>query len=152
MELPENLEKKVAAPEKKIIAVRDRKKDDFFTGRRKTSVAQVKIIKGSGKVLINKKPIEEFFGREAFRFIALRPVSLLEKPETYDVIARVSGGGNSGQAGAISLGLARALQTNEPQLHQTLREKGLLTRDSRMVERKKYGLHKARRATQFSKR
>lgn len=153
MENMENLELKASnQPTEKLNPPRERKKDDFYTGRRKTSIAQVKVVKGSGKVIINKKPIEEFFGREFFRTTALRPLGVIENKDQYDIIARVRGGGNTGQAGAISLGLARALEANEPAIHKQLRDNGLLTRDSRMVERKKYGLHKARRATQFSKR
>lgn len=134
------------------ITKRIRKKGDLFTGRRKNSTARVKVVDGSGKFLVNKKPIDEYFGREFLRHVAMRPLVVLEKTQNYDVYVNVTGGGNTGQAGAISLGLARCLDVIEPQSHKTLRKEGLLTRDPRMVERKKYGLHKARRASQFSKR
>ncbi len=122
------------------------------TGRRKTAVARVRIKSGSGQFIVNGKPIDEFFATPDTRKFARAPLVAAESSESYDVWVSVSGGGITGQAGAVSLGLARALKIDNPTLEHTLREQGLLTRDSRMIERKKYGLRKARRATQFSKR
>ena len=121
-------------------------------GRRKTSVARVRIAPGSGQVVINKKPVEQFFPLERRRRHVLGPLELTERREAYDVFVNVKGGGETGQAGACVMGLARALLKAEPELERTLRAHGLLTRDDRMVERKKYGLRKARRGCQFSKR
>lgn len=132
--------------------LRKRGKDGLYTGRRKTSVARVKIKPGTGKITVNKKDLEAYFGRQDLQYIVKRALVVGEVEGKYDIFATVKGGGVRGQAEAISLGLARSLQENDPSLHKKLRTAGLLTRDSRMVERKKYGLHKARRATQFSKR
>lgn len=131
---------------------RVRKLGDFFTGRRKTAIARVKITRGSGKITVNKKELENYFGRQDHHNIVKKPLIITENTEAYDILVNVSGGGESAQAGAISLGIARAIDAIQPEKHKTLRQEGLLTRDPRMVERKKYGLHKARRATQFSKR
>lgn len=122
------------------------------TGRRKTSVARVRIKSGSGQFLVNDKPVEEFFSTLDTKRSALRALEATESRGSYDIWARVSGGGVTGQADAVSLGVARALKRDHPEFEHVLRENGLLTRDPRMVERKKYGLRKARRATQFSKR
>ena len=122
------------------------------TGRRKTAVARVRIKSGSGQFQINGKPLDEFFTTADTRKAARSPLTATETLQNYDVWVNVDGGGINGQAGAIALGLARALKTDNPNFEHTLREQGLLTRDSRMIERKKYGLRKARRATQFSKR
>ncbi|HIE98732.1 MAG TPA: 30S ribosomal protein S9 [Planctomycetes bacterium] len=123
------------------------------TGRRKTSVARVRIKNdGSGKVTINGKSLDEYFCVERDRGMILAPLKLVGKDETVDVIVRVNGGGTTGQTGAIVLGIGRALQGLVPESHQELSAAGFLTRDSRMVERKKYGLRKARRSFQFSKR
>ena len=122
------------------------------TGRRKTSVARVRIKSGSGLFIVNGKPVEEFFTTKNTRKMALEPLVVTELRDSYDVTVRVEGGGVSGQAGAVCLGVARALKIDVPQSEAPLREHGLLTRDPRMIERKKYGLRKARRATQFSKR
>lgn len=122
------------------------------TGRRKTSVARVRIKAGAGQFIVNGKPVDEFFTTLDTRKAVRQPLLVTEAGETYDVFVRVSGGGPTGQAGAVSLGLARALRTDNTNHEPVLREHGLLTRDSRMIERKKYGLRKARRATQFSKR
>ena len=122
------------------------------TGRRKTSVARVRLKAGTGQFLVNGKPVEEFFTTHDTRRLATRPLEVTETKGTLDVAVKVHGGGITGQAGAVSLGLARALKNDNHSLEHTLREVGLLTRDSRKIERKKYGLRKARRATQFSKR
>ncbi len=122
------------------------------TGRRKTAVARVRLKAGSGKFVINDKPVDEFFTTNDTRLAAIRPLQVTETASTLDIAVNVMGGGITGQAGAVSLGIARALKKDDANLEAALRENGLLTRDSRKVERKKYGLRKARRATQFSKR
>ena len=122
------------------------------TGRRKTSVARVRIKTGSGAFQINGKEVKAFFTTPDTYHTAVKPLQVVEGASTYDVIVSVHGGGIIGQAGAVSLGLARALKSDNANFEPTLRQHGLLTRDSRKVERKKYGLRKARRATQFSKR
>jgi small subunit ribosomal protein S9 len=122
------------------------------TGRRKTSVARVRIKSGAGSFLVNGKPVDEFFTTLDTRRAATSPLVATESAKSYDVWVTVNGGGVTGQAGAVSLGLARALKLDHPDYEAVLREQGLLTRDPRMIERKKYGLRKARRATQFSKR
>jgi small subunit ribosomal protein S9 len=124
----------------------------YGTGRRKSSAARVYLTKGSGKITINDRPIDEFFGRETARMIVRQPLERLELEENFDINASVSGGGISGQAGAIRLGLSRALLEYDEELRKPLRLAGFLTRDARAVERKKIGLHKARKATQYSKR
>ncbi len=121
-------------------------------GRRKTSVARVIVRNGSGTITVNRKPIEKFFPKEISRSTVTRPLHVTETEGKYDVLVNVNGGGVSGQASAISLGIARALVKISEEYRSSLRKFELLTRDPRMVERKKYGLHKARRATQFSKR
>ncbi len=133
---------------------RERKPGDLFTGRRKTSVARVKLIKGSGKITVNKKPVSEYFGRSDHQDLVTEPFRILsiQWENEYDVIASVRGGGITGQAEAVRLGLSRCLDVVAENYHVPLRKAGLLTRDPRMVERKKFGLHKARRASQFSKR
>ena len=122
------------------------------TGRRKRAVARVRVKPGSGQFLINGKPVEEFFTTRDTRLAATRPLQVTETAGNLDIAVNVIGGGITGQAGAVSLGLARALKNDNENFEVVLRENGLLTRDSRKVERKKYGLRKARRATQFSKR
>ncbi len=123
------------------------------TGRRKTSVARVSVVPGTGKRTVNGKPFAEYFPTPTQLMIIEQPFSLLEKSESYDVIALVNGGGVSGQAGAIRLGIARALDgIDHENNHLALRQAGLLTRDSRAVERKKYGRRGARARFQFSKR
>lgn len=122
------------------------------TGRRKTSTARVRIKSGSGKFVVNGKEVEQFFVTSETRREAVQPMLVTETRNTYDVFVEVDGGGMNGQAGAVALGLARALRIDNENFDKTLREHGLLTRDSREVERKKYGRHKARRSTQFSKR
>lgn len=121
-------------------------------GRRKSSVARVRLLPGSGKVVVNKRPLEQYFTVDRRRKHLLRPLEMTGALERYDVHVNVAGGGESGQAGAVLMGIARALVKAEPETQPELRRNGLLTRDSRMVERKKYGLRKARRGCQFSKR
>ena len=122
------------------------------TGRRKTSVARVRLIPGSGQVEINKRSMEEYFGLETLKLIVKQPLLTTNLLGSYDVFANVKGGGISGQAGAIRHGIARALLRVDPDLRAALKRAGFLTRDARMKERKKYGLKAARRAPQFSKR
>ncbi len=122
------------------------------TGRRKTSVARVRIKSGAGQFHVNGKAVDAFFTTSDTLHAARRALAVTESASTYDVWVNVSGGGITGQAGAVSLGLARALKNENESFESALREHGLLTRDPRMIERKKYGLRKARRATQFSKR
>ncbi|GAB6934770.1 MAG: 30S ribosomal protein S9 [Bacillota bacterium] len=125
----------------------------YGTGRRKESVARVWLVPGDGKVTINKRSLDDYFGGlETLKLIIKQPLVLTETADKYDVIVNVRGGGVSGQAGAIRHGIARALLKVDPNFRPTLKKAGLLTRDPRMVERKKYGLKKARRAPQFSKR
>jgi len=125
---------------------------NYGTGRRKSSTARVFLRPGSGKIEINGRTIEDFFGRETSRMIARQPLEVTQTGEKFDVKITVEGGGITGQAGAIRLGLARALVEYDEALKPDLRKAGLMTRDAREVERKKVGLHKARRATQYSKR
>ncbi|RMG38270.1 MAG: 30S ribosomal protein S9 [Planctomycetota bacterium] len=122
------------------------------TGRRKTSVARVRIKDGSGKIAINGRTLEDYFRLERDRKMVLAPLVATGMLEKVDVWVRVSGGGTTGQTGAVVLGIARALEAKNPDLHHVLSEGGYLTRDDRMVERKKYGFRKARRSPQFSKR
>ncbi len=122
------------------------------TGRRKSSVARVRIIHGKGKITINNKDIEEYFGLATLKQIVRQPLVLTNTLEKYDVFVTVNGGGLGGQAGAIRHGIARALVKANEEYKGVLKTAGLLTRDPRMKERKKYGLHKARKAVQFSKR
>ena len=124
----------------------------YGTGRRKSSKARVFISKGKGEITINNRPIDEFFGRETACMVVRQPLEKLEMTGDFDVRATVAGGGISGQAGAIRLGLTRALMEYDGELRSPLRKAGYVTRDAREVERKKVGLHKARKATQYSKR
>ena len=124
----------------------------YSTGRRKTSTARVFLRKGSGSITVNDQPLDEFFGRETACMIVRQPLNKVEMAEKFDVKATVAGGGISGQAGAIRLGLTRALIEYDEELRRPLRKAGYVTRDAREVERKKVGLHKARKATQYSKR
>ena len=124
----------------------------YGTGRRKSSAARVYMTKGSGQVVINDRPIDEFFSRETSRMIVRQPLELLEMTDKFDLKVTVKGGGISGQAGAIRLGLTRALMLYDEELRRPLRKAGYVTRDAREVERKKVGLHKARKASQYSKR
>ena len=122
------------------------------TGRRKSSVARVRLTAGNGKITINKTDIEEYFGLATLKLIVRQPLTLTNTTDKFDVIVTVNGGGLGGQAGAIRHGIARALVKENEEYKPVLKSAGLLTRDPRMKERKKYGLHKARRAVQFSKR
>ena len=122
------------------------------TGRRKTSAARVRIKPGTGKFLINDREFDKFFVTDDTRRAALQPLVVTDTRNNFDIWVNVAGGGITGQAGAVSLGVARALLRENANFDKLLREHGLLTRDSREVERKKYGRHKARRSTQFSKR
>lgn len=135
----------------------------YGTGRRKTSIARVFLHRGNGKIIVNRLPLEEYFDRKTSCMIVRQPLVVTNMLEKFDVRTTVKGGGGSGQAGAIRLGIARALAAYDEQtsseasteatsLHKLLRAAGLLTRDSRVVERKKVGRHKARRGTQYSKR
>ena len=124
----------------------------YGTGRRKNAIARVRLVEGSGKITINKKDIEEFFGLETLKVIVRQPLTVTNTLSKHDVIATVKGGGFTGQAGAIRHGIARALSEANTEYRPALKSNGLLTRDSRMKERKKYGLKKARKAPQFSKR
>ncbi len=122
------------------------------TGRRKSAIARVRLIVGNGKITINKRDIDEYFGLETLKQIVRQPLVLTNTLDKFDVAVTVNGGGNSGQAGAIRHGIARALVKYSEEYKAVLKTAGLLTRDPRMKERKKYGLHKARKAVQFSKR
>ncbi len=124
----------------------------YGTGRRKSSAARVFLTKGSGQIVINDRPIDEFFSRDTARMIVRQPLEKLEMMDKFDLKVTVKGGGISGQAGAIRLGLTRALMKYDEELRRPLRKAGYVTRDAREVERKKVGLHKARKATQYSKR
>ena len=129
------------------------KKQYPATGRRKSSVARVRLIQGKGEITVNGKPLDEYFGMELLKQEVKSPFAVTDTDGKYDVIARVSGGGTTGQAGALRHGIARALcLINEEAYRPILKDAGYLTRDPRMKERKKYGLKKARRASQFSKR
>lgn len=122
------------------------------TGRRKTSVARVRLVPGTGRVIINKRDAEEYFPYETQRLVLKQPLIATETEGTFDVLANVDGGGYTGQAGAVRHGVARALLEADPEYRSVLKRAGFLTRDPRMKERKKYGLKSARRAPQFSKR
>ncbi|HTL75897.1 MAG TPA: 30S ribosomal protein S9 [Casimicrobiaceae bacterium] len=124
----------------------------YGTGRRKTSVARVFMKRGDGKITVNDKPVDEFFTRETGRMIVRQPLVLTNHANTFDIMVNVIGGGESGQAGAVRHGITRALIDYDAQLKSALSKAGLVTRDAREVERKKVGLHKARRRKQFSKR
>jgi len=124
----------------------------YGTGRRKTAVARVFMKRGTGKIVVNGKPVDEFFSRETGRMVVRQPLELTENAVTFDIMANVSGGGESGQAGAVRHGITRALIEYDSELKPALSRAGFVTRDAREVERKKVGLHKARRRKQFSKR
>jgi small subunit ribosomal protein S9 len=121
-------------------------------GRRKSSTARVRLQRGSGRITVNKKPLEDYFGRDTARMIVRQPLEKIDMRDKFDVDVNVRGGGNSGQAGAIRHGLSRALTVYDEELRSTMRKAGYLTRDAREVERKKVGLHKARKRPQYSKR
>ena len=122
------------------------------TGRRKKAIARVRLIPGDGKFIVNKRDIEDYFGLETLKMVARAPLELTSTKGKYDVFVNTKGGGYTGQSGAIRHGISRALIKAEPELRPALKKAGFLTRDPRMVERKKYGLKGARRAPQFSKR
>ncbi len=124
----------------------------YGTGRRKNAIARVRLVEGSGKITINGKDIDEFFGMETLKVIVRQPLTVTNTTSKYDVITTVKGGGFTGQAGAIRHGIARALNEANNEYRPILKQNGFLTRDPRMKERKKYGLKKARKAPQFSKR
>ena len=130
----------------------DKKPFFYGTGRRKHSVARVRLYQGTGNFTINDRSIDEYFGLETLKLIARQPLALTETADKFDIVVRVAGGGVTGQAGAIRHGVARALLEFNAELRGELKKAGFLTRDPRMKERKKYGLKAARRAPQFSKR
>ncbi len=124
----------------------------YGTGRRKKSIARVRLVPGEGKIIVNDRDIDDYFGLETLKVIVRQPLVLTETSNKFDVLCKVIGGGLSGQAGAIRHGIARALVKADEEFRPALKKAGFLTRDPRMKERKKYGLKKARRAPQFSKR
>jgi small subunit ribosomal protein S9 len=124
----------------------------YGTGRRKTSVARVYLRPGHGRITVNKRPLDVYFERESSKLILRQPLAVTNNVESFDIVVNVAGGGKSGQAGAIRLGIARALVESNPDLRSVLRSYDLLTRDARKVERKKYGQPGARKRFQFSKR
>jgi len=129
------------------------KKNNFIaTGRRKTSVARINLVKGKGNILINGRTVDDYFGRDSTKMIMMEPLELTNSKKDFNINVNVSGGGSNGQAGAIRHGLARVLQKVDPDLHLALKQAGMLTRDSRQVERKKPGQPGARKKFQFSKR
>ena len=125
---------------------------NYGTGRRKSAVARVYLKPGKGSIIVNGKPVDEFFSRETGRMVVRQPLVLIEKPDSFDISVNVNGGGESGQAGAVRHGITRALIDYDATLKPVLRKAGLVTRDAREVERKKVGLRKARRRKRFSKR
>ncbi len=142
-----------AAPEApKYVQKLDKQGRAYATGKRKDAVARVWIKPGAGRVTVNDKPLETYFARPVLRMMIQQPFSVSNRQGQYDVVCTVSGGGLSGQAGAVRHGLSKALTNFEPDLRGVLKRGGFLTRDSRVVERKKYGRAKARRSFQFSKR
>ena len=144
---------KPATPEApKYVQKLDKQGRAYATGKRKNAVARVWIKRGTGKITVNNREIEVFFARPVLRMMINQPLGVANRNGQYDVICRVSGGGLSGQAGAVRHGLSKALTYFEPELRTVLKRGGFLTRDSRVVERKKYGKRKARRSFQFSKR
>ncbi len=142
-----------AAPEApKYVQKLDRHGRAYATGKRKDAVARVWVKPGSGRILVNEKPVETYFARAVLRMMIQQPLTVANRQGQFDVTCTVSGGGLSGQAGAVRHGLSKALSHYEPDLRSVLKRGGFLTRDSRVVERKKYGRAKARRSFQFSKR
>jgi small subunit ribosomal protein S9 len=124
----------------------------YGTGRRKTSVARVRLVPGTGKILINERQVDEYFGKKTLEMLVQSPLTITNAQGKFDVLARVHGGGTTGQAGAVRLGIARALTQADGEYRPVLKKAGFLVRDPRMKERRKYGLKKARKAPQFSKR
>jgi len=145
--VPEKKEVKKKASGKKAF---DR--NELKIGRRKVAISRTKMVKGSGVITINKKPLEQYFTKNTDQNKIKQPLIILGLEKEYDIHANVRGGGSTGQAEAVRMAVARCLKEVSPEYQKKMREAGFLTRDSRMVERKKYGLHKARRASQFSKR
>ena len=144
---------KPATPEApKYVQKLDKQGRAYATGKRKNAVARVWVKPGSGKITVNTKPVEQFFARPVLRMMIQQPLVTTNRNGQFDVVCTVSGGGLSGQAGAVRHGLSKALTNYEPELRGALKKGGFLTRDSRVVERKKYGRAKARRSFQFSKR
>jgi small subunit ribosomal protein S9 len=141
-----------AAEQPKHVQKLDAQGRAYATGKRKNAVARVWIKPGSGKIVVNTKPVEQFFARPVLRMMIQQPIVAANRTGQYDVICTVSGGGLSGQAGAVRHGISKALTYFEPDLRSPLKRGGFLTRDPRVVERKKYGRAKARRSFQFSKR
>src|SRR5439155_5424320 len=145
--------KPAAAPEApRYVQKLDKQGRAYATGKRKDAVARVWIRPGSGKIVVNTKPVEVYFARPVLRMILQQPLAIAQRHGQYDLTVSVAGGGLSGQAGAVRHGLAKALTNYEPDLRPALKREGFLTRDARVVERKKYGKKKARRSFQFSKR
>ena len=124
----------------------------YATGKRKDSIARVYLIPGTGKIVVNDTPVEKYFRRPVLQMIIAQPFNITKRETAYDAVCMVLGGGLSGQAGAVKHGISKALERAEPDLRKVLKSAGFLTRDSRVVERKHYGVRKARRSTQFSKR
>ena len=140
------------ATAKKAVADVKLSNTTYATGKRKDSVARVYLIAGKGQIIVNGIPMAEYFRRPVLQMIIAQPFGITKRETAYDVHAIVMGGGLSGQAGAVKHGISKALEKVEPELRKTLKAAGFLTRDSRVVERKHFGRHKARRSTQFSKR
>ena len=145
---------KTAAAKKSATTVATPKLNNaiYATGKRKDSVARVYMLPGKGNIVINERPMAEYFRRPVLQMILNQPFAVTKREGAYDVFVMVMGGGLSGQAGAVKHGISKALEKSEPDLRAALKAAGFLTRDSRVVERKHYGYHKARRSTQFSKR
>ena len=146
-----NTKKESSTSNKAAVSRKNTKSHQLFSGRRKTAVATAKLIPGDGKITINKKNYDVYFTTTVLQHTVRRPLMLLKQEKKYDIMAKAKGGGKTGQAEALLLAISKALSHNSKTNRQLLRSQGFLTRDSRMVERKKYGLHKARRAVQFSK-
>jgi small subunit ribosomal protein S9 len=142
----------VAAEAPRHVQKLDKQGRAYATGKRKDAVARVWLIRGPGKITINDKPLEQYFARPVLQMILRQPLLIANRVDQYDIVVAVEGGGLSGQAGAVRHGLSKALTYYEPELRGLLKKEGFLTRDSRVVERKKYGRAKARRSFQFSKR
>ncbi|MGN0917494.1 MAG: 30S ribosomal protein S9 [Candidatus Enterousia sp.] len=144
--------KKATSTKKATVATVKLTNATYATGKRKDSVARVYLVPGKGQIVINDKPVAEYFRRPVLQMIITQPFGVTKRETAYDVHAMVMGGGLSGQAGAVKHGISKALEKAEPELRAALKTAGFLTRDSRVVERKHYGVRKARRSTQFSKR
>ncbi len=143
---------KKAAVKKAAPAIAKLSNATYATGKRKDSVARVYLMPGKGNIIVNDTPINEYFRRPVLQMIIAQPFDVTKRAGAYDIVAMVAGGGLSGQAGAVKHGISKALEKAEPELRKALKAAGFLTRDSRVVERKHYGVRKARRSTQFSKR